>query len=59
VRGTGRALSGPSPSPGIREADGRYYVSFVVERGPVPLPPAAGEVWVDLGLDRFGGHLRW
>ena len=37
----------------IREADGRYYVSFVVERDEQPLPPVQREVGVDLGLDRL------
>ncbi len=37
----------------IREADGRYYVSFVVKRDPVRLPPVEGEVGIDLGLDRL------
>jgi putative transposase len=37
----------------IREADGRYYVSFVVDRDPAPLPWVEHEVGVDLGLDRL------
>lgn len=52
------AWSRPLPSPPssvtvIREADGRYYVSFVVERDPAPLPPTDREIGVDLGLDRL------
>jgi putative transposase len=43
----------PSSCTVIREADGRYYVSFVVERDPAPLPPIGREVGVDLGLDRL------
>lgn len=43
----------PSSCTVIREADGRYYVSFVVERDPAPLPPVEHEVGVDLGLDRL------
>ncbi len=46
----------PSPPPSvtiIREADGRYYASFVVERPPEPLPATECEVGVDLGLDRL------
>ncbi|MCO1660385.1 transposase [Pseudonocardia sp. S2-4] len=43
----------PSSCTAIREADGRYYVSFVVERDPAPLPPITTEVGVDLGLDRL------
>jgi putative transposase len=45
--------STPSSCTLIREADGRYYVSFVVERDPAPLPPVGSEVGVDLGLDRL------
>jgi len=37
----------------LREADGRYYVSFVVDRAEQPLPPVEREVGVDLGLDRI------
>ncbi len=41
-----RALPGePSSVTLIREPDGRYYASFVVERAPAPLPPAATR-WV-------------
>ena len=43
----------PSSCTVIREADGRYYVSFVVERDEQPLPPVQREVGVDLGLDRL------
>jgi putative transposase len=43
----------PSSCTVIREADGRYYVSFVVERDAGPLPPIEHEVGVDLGLDRL------
>jgi putative transposase len=50
--------SRPLPSPPssvtvIREADGRYYASFVVERQTAPLPPCGHEVGVDVGLDRL------
>jgi putative transposase len=49
-----RALpSTPSSCTVIREADGRYYVSFVVERDEQPLPPTTREVGVDLGLGRL------
>ena len=34
----------------IREADGRYYASFVVERDAQPLPPCDRETGVDVGL---------
>lgn len=43
----------PSSCTVIREADGRYYVSFVVERAEQPLRAVAHEVGVDLGLDRL------
>ena len=43
----------PSSCTVIREADGRYYVSFVVERAEQPLPSITAEVGVDLGLDRL------
>lgn len=49
-----RALpSEPSSVTAIREPDGRYYASFVVERQPEPLPPTAREVGVDVGLARL------
>ena len=34
----------------IKEADGRYYASFVVERAATPLPACGREVGIDLGL---------
>jgi putative transposase len=40
----------PSSVTVIREADGRYYASFVVERDAQPLPPRDREVGVDVGL---------
>jgi putative transposase len=43
----------PSSCTAIREADGRYYVSFVVERDEQPLSPVEREVGVDLGLGRL------
>ena len=50
--------SRPLPSPPssvtvIRERDGRYYASFVVDRQPAPLPPNAREVGIDVGLNRL------
>ena len=46
-----RALpSVPSSVTVIKEADGRYYASFVVEREATPLPSCDREVGVDLGL---------
>jgi putative transposase len=43
----------PSSVTVIREPDGRYYASFVVDRPPTPLPACVREVGVDLGLDRL------
>ena len=40
----------PSSVTVIREADGRYYASFVVEVAATPLPPSERDVGVDLGL---------
>jgi putative transposase len=37
----------------IREPDGRYSASFVVERQPRPLPACEHEVGIDVGLDRL------
>lgn len=57
-----RALpSVPSSATVIREADGRFYVSFVVERAAAPMPETVHDVGVDLGLSSFlvtsGGEL--
>jgi putative transposase len=40
----------PSSVTVIREADGRYYASFVVEVADTPLPKSASDVGIDLGL---------
>jgi putative transposase len=49
-----RALpSVPSSVTVIREPDGRFYASFVVERDPTPLPPVARTAGIDLGLAWF------
>jgi putative transposase len=49
-----RALpSVPSSVTVIGEPDGRYYASFVVERGSAPLPACGREVGIDVGLDRL------
>jgi putative transposase len=53
VRWSRELPSEPSSVTVIREADGRYYASFVVERGTAPLPPCDREVGVDVGLDRL------
>ncbi len=40
----------PSSVTVIREPDGRYYASFVVEREATPLPACSREAGIDLGL---------
>jgi len=40
----------PSSVTVIKEADGRYYASFVVERQATPLPGCGREIGIDLGL---------
>jgi putative transposase len=45
--------SEPSSVTVIREADGRYYASFVVERQASPLPACEAEIGVDMGLGRL------
>jgi putative transposase len=46
-----RALpSVPSSVTVLREPDGRFYASFVVERDPTPLPPVSRTAGIDLGL---------
>ncbi len=69
IRGTGRVYlakigevkvrwsrelpSEPNSVTVIREPDGRYYLSFVVERDARPLPAIGRETGIDLGLDRL------
>jgi putative transposase len=43
----------PSSVTVIRDAAGRYFASFVVEAGGVPLPDAGTQVGIDLGLAHF------
>lgn len=45
--------SEPSSVTIIREPDGHYYASFVVEVEPTPLPPVERESGVDLGISRL------
>jgi putative transposase len=45
--------SAPSSVTVIRESDGRYYASFVVERDPTPLPPVSRTAGIDVGLVSF------
>jgi putative transposase len=40
----------PSSVTVIREPDGHYYASFVVERGADPFPPCGRETGIDIGL---------
>ena len=42
--------SGPSSLTVIQEPDGRYYISFVVQVDPTPLPRTKASVGIDLGL---------
>ncbi|MGH3122783.1 MAG: RNA-guided endonuclease InsQ/TnpB family protein [Streptosporangiaceae bacterium] len=42
--------SEPSSVTVIREPDGRYYASFVVQREATPLPACDREIGIDLGL---------
>jgi putative transposase len=43
----------PSSVTIIREADGRYYASFVVEVADTPLPVLTTDIGIDLGLGRL------
>lgn len=43
--------SAPSSLTVIKEADGRYYISFVVEVEPKPLPKTKRSAGIDLGLN--------
>ena len=42
----------PSSVTVIREADGRYYASFVVQVAHTPLPKSGSDVGIDLGLTK-------
>jgi putative transposase len=53
VRWSRELPSVPSSLTVIRELDGRYYASFVVEREPTPLSPIQRAAGVDLGLTVF------
>jgi putative transposase len=53
VRWSRELPSVPSSVTVIREPDGRYYASFVVERDPTPLPPVSRTAGIDLGLVWF------
>jgi len=43
----------PSSVTVIKEPDGRYYASFVVDRQAAPLPVGDREAGIDVGLDRL------
>ena len=45
--------SKPSSATIIREPDGHYYASFVVEVASTPLPPVQREAGVDVGIARL------
>jgi putative transposase len=53
VRWSRELPSAPSSVTVIREPDGRYYASFVVDRDPTPLPPVSRTAGIDLGLVSF------
>jgi putative transposase len=53
VRWSRELPSAPSSVTVIREPDGRYYASFVVNREPSPLPPVLRTAGIDLGLVWF------
>jgi putative transposase len=53
VRWSRELPSVPSSVTIIRERDGRYYASFVVERDPTPLLPVSRTAGIDLGLISF------
>jgi putative transposase len=45
--------SEPSSVTVVKDAAGRYFASFVIEVGPVPLPMTRPVVGIDLGLTHF------
>jgi putative transposase len=53
VRWSRELPSVPSSVTVIREPDGRYDASFVVDREPSPLPPVSRTAGIDLGLIAF------
>lgn len=53
VRWSRNLPSLPSSVTIIREPDGHYYASFVVERDPQPLPETEQETGADLGIARL------
>ncbi|HKN99870.1 MAG TPA: RNA-guided endonuclease TnpB family protein [Pseudonocardiaceae bacterium] len=53
VRWSRELPSEPSSVTIIRESDGHYYASFVVEMAATPLPPVGREAGLDLGITRL------
>jgi putative transposase len=53
VRWSRELPSQPSSVTIIREPDGHFYASFVVEVAPAPLPEVAREAGVDVGIARL------
>ncbi|MGW5632428.1 RNA-guided endonuclease InsQ/TnpB family protein, partial [Streptosporangium sandarakinum] len=53
VRWSRTLPSDPSSVTVIKDAAGRYFASFVLETADEPLPRAAAEVGIDLGLTHF------
>jgi putative transposase len=53
VRWSRSLPSEPSSVTVIRDPDGRYYASFVVERQTAPLPACGRETGIDVGLNRL------
>lgn len=53
VRWSRSLPSDPSSVTIIREPDGHYYASFVVEVEPIPLAPVDNEAGVDLGITQL------
>jgi putative transposase len=53
VRWSRELPSVPSSVTVLREPDGRFYASFVVEREPTPLAPVGRTAGIDLGLVWF------
>jgi putative transposase len=53
VRWSRKLPSVPSSVTVIREPDGRYYASFVVDLQPAPLPAGDREMGIDVGLGRL------
>jgi putative transposase len=53
VRWSRKLPSEPSSATIIREPDGHYYASFVVDVAPAPLPATDTEAGVDVGIARL------